>query len=250
MAIIELDNVGIVFPVYGANAKSLRQTLFSRATGGVAKENHGVITVTALQNITMNIEDGDRVGLVGHNGAGKSTLLRVLARVYPPSSGKITIRGRISSLFNPALGMDPDDTGMENIRTIGLFLGMSPHEIDQKIHDIGEFTELGEFLALPVRTYSSGMQLRLSFAIATAIDPEILLLDEGFGAGDARFSEKAEHRINSLIKRTKVIVLATHSAGMIRSMCNRAALMTEGRLIAYGGVEDILNQYDKMNHPS
>lgn len=248
MAIIELDDVGVVFPVYGASAKSFRRTLFNRATGGVTNADGDVITVTALQNVTLSIEDGDRVGLVGHNGAGKSTLLRVLAKVYPPSSGRITLNGRISSLFNPSLGMDPDDTGFENIRTVGLFLGMSRTEIERKIDDIAEFTELGDFLNLPVRTYSSGMQVRLGFAIATALDPEILLLDEGIGAGDARFAEKAQHRIQSLIQRTKALVIASHSDEMIRTMCNKAALMNGGRIIAYGEVEDILKQYHTMSH--
>jgi len=246
MSLIELDDVGLVFPVYGANAKSIRRALMGhmvRATGGQAGESRGIVTVAALRNINLHIGDGDRVGLVGHNGAGKSTLLRVLANVYPPSSGRMALRGRISSLFNPALGMDADDSGLENIWTIGLFLGMKPKEIAAKIDDISEFTELGEFLNFPVRTYSTGMQLRLSFAIATALDPEILLLDEGIGAGDARFAAKAEQRVTGLIQRTRALVLASHSDDMIRTMCNRAILMSGGGIVAEGPVDEILHRY-------
>jgi ABC-type polysaccharide/polyol phosphate transport system ATPase subunit len=243
MATIELRNVGIQFPIYGSSARSFRHVLFARHTGGAAQAVGGRVVVTALEDITFDIEDGDRVGLVGHNGAGKSTLLRVLAKVYEPTSGTVTVNGRISSLFNPALGMDPDDSAIENIRSVGMFLGMTSWEIDSKIDDIAEFSELGDFLNLPVRTYSSGMQVRLSFAIATAIEPEILLLDEGFGMGDARFAERAQVRMQNLLSRTRAMVLATHSDGLLRQMCNKAVLLDGGKMVAMGPVDEILDMY-------
>ena len=243
MALIELRNVSVEFPIYGTSVRSFRHVLFNRRTGGSPHTINGRIQVTALDGLTLDIEEGDRIGLVGHNGAGKSTLLRTLAGVYEPTSGTIIVRGKISSLFNTSLGMDPDDTALENIRTIGMYLGMSWHEIGHKIDDIAEFTELGDFLQLPVRTYSSGMQLRLAFAIATAIDPEILLLDEGFGMGDARFAMRAQERVNSLLQRTKALVLASHSDVLIRQMCTKAILLDGGQMIAIGPVDEILARY-------
>jgi ABC-type polysaccharide/polyol phosphate transport system ATPase subunit len=243
MATIELRHVGIQFPIYGKSARSFRHALFARHTGGSTQTVAGRVIVTALDDITFDINDGDRVGLVGHNGSGKSTLLRVLAGVYCPTAGSVTVRGRVSSLFNPAIGMDPDDTGMENIRSVGMFLGMTPQDIARNIDDIAEFTELGDFLYLPVRTYSSGMQVRLAFAIATAIEPEILLLDEGFGMGDARFAERAQARMERLLRRTRAMVLATHSDSLLRQMCNKAVLLDGGRLTAIGPVDEILDIY-------
>jgi ABC-type polysaccharide/polyol phosphate transport system ATPase subunit len=149
----------------------------------------------------------------------------------------------VSPLFNAAPGLDPDDNGYENIKTCGMFLGMSSEEIDRKLPDIVDFCELGEYLDLPVRTYSTGMVARLGFAIATAIEPDILLLDEGLGAGDARFAARAESRMQGLIQRTRVLVLASHSDPLIRSMCNRAILLEKGRVIEIGPIDEVINHY-------
>jgi homopolymeric O-antigen transport system ATP-binding protein len=184
--------------------------------------------------------------MLGHNGAGKSTLLRVLGGVYVPSSGRVVVEGRVSPLFNTAPGLDMDDTGYENIMTCGLFLGMSRAEVIAKTPEIAEFTELGDYLNLPVRTYSSGMLTRLAFAIATTIDPEILLLDEGLGAGDARFAERAKRRVDNLIERSHILVLASHSEDLIRSMCNRAVLLDAGHVCAAGDVDEVIETYRKM----
>ena len=189
------------------------------------------------------------LGLIGHNGAGKSTLLKVFAGVYKPDSGSIRTDGRVSPLFNSAPGLDPDDNGYENIATCGMFLGMSREEINRKLPDIVAFCELGEYLELPVRTYSNGMVARLAFALATSIDPDILLLDEGLGAGDTAFAARAEARMQAFIQRTRVLVLASHSDALIKSICSRAILLEKGRLIAIGRVEDIIDRYYKRLTP-
>jgi ABC-type polysaccharide/polyol phosphate transport system ATPase subunit len=205
------------------------------------------VAVRALESVSLKLGHGDRLGILGHNGAGKSTLLRVLAGVYAPTSGRASIEGRISALFNTSPGLDADDTGYENIFTCGLFLGMSREEITSKAPEIAEFTELGDYLNLPVRTYSTGMLTRLGFAIATAIQPEILLLDEGLSAGDARFAEQAKRRVDSLVERSSVLVIASHSEAMIRSMCNRALLLEAGRVAALGDVDDVIETYHRRS---
>jgi len=240
-----LDRVTIEFPIYGAHP-TLRSLLVSSRTGGaIVRQGPSSkrVVVRALENISLSIQDGDRVGLIGHNGAGKSTLLRVMAGVYEPVAGSIHLNGKVSPLFNVSPGLDVDDTGYENILNCGLFLGMSPAEIAEKTPDIAEFTELGEYLDLPVRTYSTGMLTRLGFAIATAIDPEILLLDEGLGAGDARFADRAKQRVDRLVERSSILVLASHGDSLIRAMCNKAVLMDGGRVVAFGPVDETLDLY-------
>jgi ABC-type polysaccharide/polyol phosphate transport system ATPase subunit len=246
MTVISLKHVGLHLPVIGANARLLRKVVFGHRIGSKVAEE-GVIIVKALDDLTLDIEKNDRIGLVGHNGAGKSTLLRVLAGVYPPTGGTITVKGKVSALLNPGLGMDLEDSGFENIRNIGLMLGMSAAEIDQKFDEIAEFTELEGYLALPVRTYSAGMLLRLTFAVVTAIEPDILLLDEGLGAGDARFSQRSQQRVNGLINRANVLVLASHSEGMIREMCNKALLLNQGKMLEFGPVDQVFDTYHRMN---
>ncbi len=237
------------FPIYGTQL-SLRKALFGRAVGGLLKradETMKRVVVRALDHVSLKLNHGDRIGIIGHNGAGKSTMLRVLAGIYQPSQGLIRIDGRVSPLFNTSPGMDHDDTGYENIVTCGLLLGMTQAEIQRKMPEIEAFTELNDYLALPVRTYSSGMLVRLGFAIATAIDPEILLLDEGLGAGDARFAKRAAKRVEALIGRSSIMVLASHSDELIRQMCSRAILLKQGRILADGPVEEVIDLYSQMN---
>lgn len=249
MASIRLEDVTLDFPIYGSQ-KSFRHELVKRATGGLIRrsttENSHVI-VRALDGINLTIEHGDRIGLIGHNGAGKTTLLKVLAGIYHPTYGRSVVDGRISTLFSILPGLDVDDTGYETIWTCGMFMGMSHDEIERKLPDIQAFTELGDFLSLPVRTYSSGMMVRLGFAVATSIDPEILILDEGLGAGDARFAERAKKRVDQLIERSAILILASHSDDLIRTMCNKAALMREGRVVSLGSVDDVIAQYHELN---
>jgi ABC-type polysaccharide/polyol phosphate transport system ATPase subunit len=249
LASVVVDSVTIDFPIYGSTHRSLRQTLFARTGGLIRREGarQKRVVVRALDKVSFELSHGDRLALIGHNGAGKSTLLKALAGVYWPDSGSIGIEGRISPLFVSAPGLDLEDSGYENIKTCGMFLGMTSEEVDRKAPDIAEFCELGEYLELPVRTYSAGMVTRLCFAIATAIDPDILLLDEGLAAGDARFAARAEDRMHALIQRTRILVLASHSDGLIKAMCNRAALMEKGHILAIGPVDEILDQYHSRN---
>jgi ABC-type polysaccharide/polyol phosphate transport system ATPase subunit len=249
LAQIVLDNVVAEFPVYGSQP-SLRNALFGKVVGGVMRrqtDDGNRVVVRALQNVTLTVNHGDQLGLIGHNGAGKSTLLRVFAGIYQPSAGTVTIDGRVSPLFSTSPGLDLDDTGYENIVTCGLLLGMSRAEIERKLPEIEAFSELSDYLALPTRTYSTGMLVRLGFAIATAIDPEILLLDEELGTGDARFASRAAKRVEGLIGRSSIVVLASHSEDLIRRMCNRTILLDHGQVLLDGPTDEVLDIYSGMN---
>jgi ABC-type polysaccharide/polyol phosphate transport system ATPase subunit len=249
VAEIVLKNVVTEFPIYGAHA-TLRREILGRVIGGMLRRSSAAgnrVIVRALDNVTLRISHRDRVGLIGHNGAGKSTMLRVLAGIYEPSQGSISINGHVSPLFDVLPGLDPEDTGYENIVTCGLLRGMTRDEIARRLPAIEAFSELSDYLSLPARTYSSGMLIRLGFAVATTIDPEILLLDEEVGAGDARFAAQAAKRVEALAERSSIMVLASHSADLIRRMCNRAILLSHGRLMADGPTEDVLAFYARMN---
>lgn len=243
-----LDRVGIDFPIFGTN-KNLRLSLLSGVTGGRLLPRgmqKGVVVIKALEDVSLDLKSGDRIGLIGHNGAGKSTLLRVMAGVYYPSAGKLHVEGRLTPLLSISPGIEVEDTGYENILTVGMLLGMSFDEITAKAPEIVEFSELGDYIHIPVRTYSSGMQARLAFSIATALDPGILLLDEGIGAADARFADKASHRIKQMMEKTEILILASHSDDLIKSMCDKAALMHHGRLLELGPVESVQRAYRKI----
>jgi ABC-2 type transport system ATP-binding protein len=246
MAFIRLDNVVVSFPVYDQSSRSLKKRLISATTGGRIEsdaDSGKISVVQALDGVTLSFQHGDRVGLVGHNGAGKTTLLRVLAGIYEPTIGTAEIEGHVAPLFDVSLGMDPESTGYENIVLRGLFLGLTHREIDARVDEIAEFTELGRFLTLPIRTYSAGMRMRLAFAVSTSIEPDILLLDEGIGAGDAAFLEKAHRRLAEFTGKAAIIVLASHSEGLIRQMCDTAVLMEHGRVLRVGGTDGILEHY-------
>jgi ABC-type polysaccharide/polyol phosphate transport system ATPase subunit len=251
VATVILENVSAHFPIYGAQQRSLRKAIFQRATGGSIEregKNGDRVTVKALSDISLTLHDGDRVGLLGHNGAGKSTLLKLMAGIYEPVSGTIKVQGRVTPLFDAMPGLDGEDSGYENIITSGMLIGMTRQQIEAKIPEIEEFCELGEYLTLPVRTYSSGMTMRLGFALVTALDPGVLLMDEGFGTGDQRFAERAEARMKDFIGRSRILVLASHSDKIIRSMCNKAVIMDSGRIVAFGPVDEICDQYSESVH--
>ena len=196
MSSIELDQVSVAFPVYSAASRSLKKAMLAATTGGRIGSDAKHVVVRALDQVSLRLDDGDRLALIGHNGAGKTTLLRVLAGIYEPGLGSVKIDGRVTPMFDISLGIDPESTGYENIILRGLYLGLSKAEIMARRDSVAEFTELGAFLDFPVRTYSAGMQARLAFAMATCIEPEILLLDEGISAGDANFMDKANERLD------------------------------------------------------
>ncbi len=245
MASVRLDNVSVRFPIYQGASRSLRYRLMAAGTGGRIAKLNDHICVEALTDISFELEHGDRLALVGHNGAGKTTLLRVIAGIYTPEVGHVVTDGRIAPLFDPGFGMDHDATGFDNIYIRGLYLGMSKAEVESRIDDIVEFTELGEFLNMPMRTYSLGMQTRLSFAISTTINPEILLLDESIAAGDASFIEKANRRMHSFIERTGVLVLASHTPDLLQKFCNKGLLIRQGRMVKFGALDEVLDTYQK-----
>lgn len=231
MAKIEFQNVTLRYPIYDSHGMSLRNQLVRVATGGKIEKNAGNKTViTALKNVSFTLKEGDAVGLIGHNGAGKSTLLRTMAGIYSPEEGKIIREGEISTVFEIGAGLEPELSGYDNIVNIGMMLGLSHREAKALTPDIESFTDLGGFLDLPVRTYSSGMTMRLMFAVATAVTPEILLLDEMFSTGDADFQQKSKERIYSLIDAAKIFVFASHNRDLIKEYCNRVFFLEHGHL--------------------
>lgn len=233
MARISISDLSVEFAIYGSSSRSLKNTIMAQATGGrIMAGARDVVAVRAIEGLSLELKDGDRVGLVGHNGSGKTTLLRVLAGIYKPARGTIIIEGRVGTILDPTAGIDPEATGIENIYLRGHLLGMTRREIEASIDDISSFTDLGDFLALPMKTYSAGMSARLAFGISTALQQEILLIDEGIGAGDDAFQEKAQKRIEGLFARTSIVLLASHSDELIKRYCNRKIRMDHGQLVA------------------
>lgn len=243
MAIITLQDVSIDIPIYDIGGSSLKKLLLGRAIGGRFGNSGSHVVVNALKNISFDAHEGDRIGLIGNNGSGKTTLLRVLADVYPPTRGSVHVEGRVSPMLEPALGMIIDATGLENIRICGMLWGLSRAEIDACIDEIADFTELGGYLDVPVRTYSMGMLARLGFAVATVREPEILLLDEVIGVGDATFFQKAHDRLMRLVHRSQILVVASHSDVILRQLCNKAIWLKSGELMAFGEIDRVLDAY-------
>ena len=244
MTSIVLDRVTVEFPIYNARGRSLKTELLRRTVGGhIESADDSHVAIRALRDISLTLKEGDRLGLVGHNGAGKSTLLRVLSGVYEPPIGTVTIDGAVSALTDMMMGMDVEATGYENIILRSVFLGVPPDQAKRSVAEIEEFSELGNFLHLPLRTYSSGMMLRLAFAVTTAVTPEILIMDEIIGAGDAAFFDKAEKRLNRIIGDSHILVVASHSEFTLQRFCNKAALLKEGQLVMVGSVDEVLAAY-------
>ncbi len=201
------------------------------------------MTVRALQDVSLRIGPGERVGIVGHNGAGKSTLLKLLAGIYPPTAGRRAVEGHVASLFDIALGFEMEGTGWENIAYRGYLQGETPASINAKVKDIAEFTELGEFLNMQVRHYSAGMMVRLAFAIATAVEPEILLVDEVLGVGDMAFQDKARKRMREMMAKAELIVMVSHDLTSLRKFCPRGLWMDHGRVLLDGPMADVIAAY-------
>jgi len=238
---IVLRNVSVRFPVLSFRDRSLRSRFVNAVT--LRREAPRPHIVSALNDVSLDIRAGDRVAIIGANGAGKTTLLRVLAGIYHPTAGSVDVNGRCLSLFDLSAGFDEEATGYENIMRRGLVIGARRADIDARRAEIAEFSELGDRLDLPLRTYSSGMMLRLIFAVATAIEGEIVLLDEWIGVGDQQFRKKARQRLDEIVARAGILVLASHDIGLIQSTCNRAILLEEGRIAAAGTTDEILGRY-------
>ena len=243
---IDLDHVDLEFHVGAERNKTLQSAVWR----GLRRQRVEARTVKALKDLSLTIKSGERVGIIGHNGAGKSTLLKVLAGIYPPQRGRVTIDGHVCPLFEFVTGFEMEATGWENIRTRALLLGMSPKEIEKKIDGIAAFSSLGEFLDIPVRHYSSGMFVRLAFATSTAVDPQILLLDEVMAAGDAAFIESARQRMNELMLRASIVVFASHSLDVLPSFCDRTILLKQGRIVADGPTGEVVGLYMGAAEPA
>jgi ABC-type polysaccharide/polyol phosphate transport system ATPase subunit len=240
-----LRDVSVEFPIYSGGSRSLKKLLLNSTTqGNLARDASDRITVLALSGITLDIKHTDRLAIIGANGAGKSTLLKVLAGIYAPTGGRMHASGRVSALLTASVGLNPEATGRENIIIRGMYMDVHPRDMRPLVDEIAEFTELGSFIDMPVRTYSSGMMVRLCFAVATALRPEILLMDEWLAAGDAAFLHKARQRMEDFVSGTSILVLASHSLPLVKEWCNRAILLDHGRITAMGSVEDVTAAYE------
>lgn len=246
MALIHLENVDLHFSVRRDTRLTIKGFLLNRFFG---KGESAFQKIQALRDISLRVEEGDRVGILGHNGAGKSTLLKLLAGVYPPSGGKRTVEGKISSLFDLAIGFELDATGWENIAFRGYLQGETPASIRQKQQAIAEFTELGDRLNTPVRYFSAGMLIRLAFAIATSIDPEILLLDEVLAVGDLAFQHKARARMLQMMERARLMVMVSHDLTALRQLCTRVVWMDRGEVRQMGPAAEVIQAYEASVRP-
>lgn len=244
MAHIKLENVSVDFPIFNSSSRSLTNSLVSAATGGrVSADKSGHVSVKALSNLSLEIKSGDRLGIVGRNGSGKSTLLRVIAGIYEPTSGNIKRRGNIASLIDISLGINPDNTGKENIYLRGQLMGLGSKEIAKKFDEIIDFSDLGDFVHLPVRTYSSGMLLRLAFAVSTSITADILIMDEWLSVGDGAFAVKAQQRLDKLVDNAEILIIASHSRPLIEKTSTTALWLDHGELGELGQTAAVSSRY-------
>lgn len=242
MVSIVVTDLTLRFPVYGVDARSLKKHLARVTVGGRLGSAHAHATeVTALSNVNLELQAGDRLGLIGHNGSGKTTLLRALSGAYEPDEGQIEVNGRIAALLDLSLGIDPSATGLDNIRLRGRIAGLSRREIEHKLTDIAEFTGLGPFLAMPLKTYSAGMQARLAFAVATSVEADVLLMDEWIAVGDADFQKMAHQRLMNLVERAGILVLASHDIELLRLYCNKVMRLE-------GGVASRIVPINELDH--
>jgi ABC-type polysaccharide/polyol phosphate transport system ATPase subunit len=249
MSRVKLEDVSVRIPVYDASSlRLLRMPSFGRAKVGTRTVSHSGATfiIHALSNLDLVLEEGDRVCVIGHNGAGKTTLLRLIAGIYPPSSGRMDVDGKVMALLGQNMAPNTDATGYENIRLVANLYDWPKDKLPDYIRDIEEFTELGEYLALPARIYSAGMHARLAFAMATIQVPDVLLIDEGIGAGDAHFQEKATARARDFINRAKIMIMASHAIEFCRAMCNKALLLANGRLVFFGDIDEAFSRYAQL----
>lgn len=241
---IQLDKVTVDFPIFNASSLSLKNKVLKAVTGGKISTRHdGHVVIRGLDDVSLTIKSGERIGIVGHNGAGKTTLLRVLSGIYHPTGGSATIQGHCTSLINISLGIDAEATGRENIVLRATLMGMTPKAIEAMMDDVIEFSGLGDFIDMPFRTYSSGMQMRLAFAVSTSIKPQILIMDEWLSTGDLDFRERAKQRMDSIVDSTEILILASHSKNLLMSNCNRIIWMEQGKIRMDGPAEEVGDLY-------
>lgn len=244
MGHIILKDLSVDIPIFNSQGRSLKKAVLGFTTGGkIGLTEAGKTIIRSLDSINLEINSNEKVGLIGHNGAGKSTLLRVLGKVYSPSSGIADISGSVGSLIDISLGIDSEATGLENIYLRAALLEIPKKKVDQELDDIIEFTQLGEFIDMPVRTYSTGMHMRLAFAVSTMISPDILLMDEWLSVGDLEFQSKAEQRLNNLIERANILVIASHSRQLIERCCTRVLWLEHGSIKMDGDPKTVCEQY-------
>lgn len=241
---IKFKNVDIEYPIFDVKTRSLKANFLRLSTGGKVDNDSKLVKVKALNDINIELNRGDRLALIGHNGAGKSTLLKAMAGIYEPFKGRVEIEGHVASLLDIFLGVNPESSGRENIFMRGMLLGLSKHRISELSEEIIAFTELADFIDLPVRTYSSGMAVRLAFAISTALEPDILLLDEVVGAGDSNFMEKARKRIEAMVDNVGILVFSSHSESDVRNFCNKAVVLDAGKIVFSGNVDAAFDFYN------
>lgn len=244
MVSIDTFDACVDFPIFDAKSRSLKKAFLGAAGGAIGRTESNLVIVEALRGINLHLREGDRVGLVGHNGSGKSTLLRLLSGIYEPTRGSAEVRGRVAPVFDLGVGMDPEISGYENIIIRGLFLGQTRQQMKKKIDEIAEFSELGDYLNMPLRTYSTGMRVRLALGVVTSIDPDILLLDEGIGAVDAAFMEKARGRLRDLVRRSGILVFASHSNEFLAQLCTTALWIDHGNIKKAGLVDEVVEAYE------
>jgi lipopolysaccharide transport system ATP-binding protein len=246
-ASIDVEHLRVDFPLYHGNASSLKKMVLSSVSGRMGTDGENRIVVQAVRDVSFSLRSGDRLGLVGNNGAGKTTLLRALAGIYEPVGGRLRVEGSINALLDANMGMNLDLTGRENIMLRALYAGLPASGLAGLEQDVSDFAELGDFLDLPVRIYSAGMLIRLAFAMATAIRPQVLLMDEWFLAGDASFIAKARHRLETLVRGAEILVLSSHAPEIVADWCNRVIWMDQGRIVADGPPGEVLERY--LDHP-
>ncbi len=240
MSCIELDRVSLTFRVREQYQITLKEWLLR---GMYRQKRNPLLKIRALRGVSLTFDDGDRVGIIGGNGAGKSTLLRLLAGVYLPSRGRRIVRGRVSSLFELNLGFEMEASGRQNIVYRGYLQGETPRSIRAKMDEIAGFSELGRFLDVPVRYYSAGMLVRLAFSIATAIEPEILLVDEVLQAGDLAFQQKARQRMQDMMSRARVIAVVSHDLNTLPHLCETGVWLDHGRVRKVGPIAEVIDAY-------
>jgi ABC-2 type transport system ATP-binding protein/lipopolysaccharide transport system ATP-binding protein len=241
---LRLRDVSLEFPIYQGSSRSLKKLLLATSTqGNLSRDAFNRINVRALDGLTLDVENGDRLGIIGFNGAGKTTLLKVLAGIYEPTQGHLHVSGKVSSILDASVGLNPDATGWENIILRGMYMDIHPREMRRRAGEVAAFTELDHHLDMPVRTYSAGMMIRLAFAVSTCVPPEILVMDEWLTAGDAYFLDKAQRRMENFVRNSCIMVLASHTMDLIKQWCNRCVYLQQGRIVAAGETEEVIRAY-------